>query len=330
MKQYGIPKPDYPFKHTQVHQQHQQHQTNSNLQKRTSLPTSHAYPKAHEPVKPANSLTNSSAPNTFFPQAPQAPFYTPQAPSYQQPISNPPLYQSNAPTYQPAATQSLYQPPVITQAPTNAPPPSIYQPSEAAAATYNTASNAPPRVTSYQDTKPEIAWNDPPVVTPKTKPPQVPKEAPLPPNMTFYQPTMAPTSPPSFPNGYGFAAAAPIPTASTVAYNNQAPVAAAPFFNPVNAAAPSVAVQSVVERSVTPQIVEKVQKAPIPDEHLVIQMVFDTLVRKCAELASNPAVKRKVDDASKKLEVLYDKLRDQTVRKNFLKKNVFLLVKMNN
>lgn len=325
MKQYGIPKPDYPFKHTQVHTQQQQHQ-HAGLQKRTSLPT---YAKgAHEAVKPSNSL-NTSPPNTFFPTAPQQPpqpnpsqFYTPPSvpqQTYQPPNVphyQPPINTSINPPYQPISSSSLpppniYQPPVVPQAP----PGPLYQPTEVPA--YN-PTNTGPRVTSYQDTKPEVAWNDPPVVTPKVKPPPAPKEAPIPQNMTFYQPTL-PTNPPAaYPNSYGFNQTPMVNSNVNAGYAQQAPVVAPPvqnFFNPMNGVPPSLPAQNLTERSATPQNAEKVQKAPIPDEHLVIQSVFDTLVRRCGELASSPAVKRKLDDASKKLEVLYDKLRDQTVRK---------------
>lgn len=122
-----------------------------------------------------------------------------------------------------------------------------------------------------------------------------------------------PTNPPNY--GFGQPAMPSVNTGYNQAQVVTAPVQAPPqpFFNPVNAAPPNMPPQSLAERSATPQVVEKAPKAPIPDEHLVIQTVFDTLVRKCGELASSPAVKRKLDDASKKLEVLYDKLREQTV-----------------
>ena len=56
-----------------------------------------------------------------------------------------------------------------------------------------------------------------------------------------------------------------------------------------------------------------VEKAPIPAEHQVIKSVFDTLLNKCIDSTSAPVVKRKLEDVSKKLDVLYDKLRDSTV-----------------
>lgn len=85
---------------------------------------------------------------------------------------------------------------------------------------------------------------------------------------------------------------------------------------------------------------EKILKKPIPDEHLVLKTTFEGLIQKCLAIATDPVsppslsllnrastwkclirtglifsqqTKRKLDDANKRLEVLYDKLREQTV-----------------
>ncbi|XP_043916319.1 protein transport protein Sec31A [Protopterus annectens] len=58
---------------------------------------------------------------------------------------------------------------------------------------------------------------------------------------------------------------------------------------------------------------EKVTKKPIPDEHLILKTTFETLIQKCLTAATDPQTKRKLDDANKRLEFLYDKLRDQTL-----------------
>ena len=153
--------------------------------------------------------------------------------------------------------------------------------------------------------------------------------------MVFYQPTIPATNPPvnymnppmngGYP-AYGQQASnsynqPPIPNSTTTAitsqplfnYGQQQQQSPPQFMNPVAATAPIAnPVQNLSERSQTP-IVEKVVKGPLPDEHLIIQTVFDTLIRKCSEVASNAAVKRKVDDAAKKIEILYDKLRDRSV-----------------
>lgn len=83
---------------------------------------------------------------------------------------------------------------------------------------------------------------------------------------------------------------------------------------------------------------EKIMKKPIPDEHLVLKTTFEGLIQKCLAVATDPVsaswtssclssvsvllclsvlssqqTKRKLDDANKRLEALYDKLREQTV-----------------
>ncbi|XP_041086437.1 protein transport protein Sec31A-like isoform X10 [Polyodon spathula] len=58
---------------------------------------------------------------------------------------------------------------------------------------------------------------------------------------------------------------------------------------------------------------EKITKKPIPDEHLVLKTTFEGLIQKCMNAATDPQTRRKLDDANKRLEFLYDKLRDQTL-----------------
>ncbi|XP_077593792.1 protein transport protein Sec31A isoform X1 [Stigmatopora nigra] len=58
---------------------------------------------------------------------------------------------------------------------------------------------------------------------------------------------------------------------------------------------------------------EKIAKKPIPAEHLVLKTTFEGLVQKCLAVATDPQTRRKLDDANKRLEALYDKLRDETL-----------------
>ncbi|XP_047228522.1 protein transport protein Sec31A isoform X2 [Girardinichthys multiradiatus] len=58
---------------------------------------------------------------------------------------------------------------------------------------------------------------------------------------------------------------------------------------------------------------EKIMKKPIPDEHLVLKTTFEGLIQRCLAVATDPQTKRKLDDANKRLEALYDKLREQTL-----------------
>ncbi|XP_058882395.1 protein transport protein Sec31A-like isoform X2 [Acipenser ruthenus] len=63
---------------------------------------------------------------------------------------------------------------------------------------------------------------------------------------------------------------------------------------------------------------EKIAKKEIPQEHLVLKTTFDGLVQRCLLAAGDPQTKRKLDDASKRLEYLYDKLREQALTPNIL------------
>ena len=57
-----------------------------------------------------------------------------------------------------------------------------------------------------------------------------------------------------------------------------------------------------------------VEKGPIPAENQVIKTVFDTLLSKCLSATTQPTIKRKLEDVQRKQEILYDKLRESSVR----------------
>nr|XP_012145867.1 PREDICTED: protein transport protein Sec31A [Megachile rotundata]XP_012145877.1 PREDICTED: protein transport protein Sec31A [Megachile rotundata] len=59
-------------------------------------------------------------------------------------------------------------------------------------------------------------------------------------------------------------------------------------------------------------------KPPIPEQHQHLKTVFDELKNQCFENAKNPQIKRKIEDVSKKLEVLYDCLRENKLSQNTL------------
>ncbi|XP_063973908.1 protein transport protein Sec31A isoform X1 [Diachasmimorpha longicaudata] len=54
-------------------------------------------------------------------------------------------------------------------------------------------------------------------------------------------------------------------------------------------------------------------KAPIPEEHVHLKTILDELKARCHESAKNPQTKRKVEDVARKLEALYDCLRDKSL-----------------
>jgi protein transport protein SEC31 len=62
----------------------------------------------------------------------------------------------------------------------------------------------------------------------------------------------------------------------------------------------------------------EVIKAPIPQEHAILQQIFDALVEKCRGATRNPQSKRKLDDVRRKLDALYDLLRENGISPNVL------------
>ncbi|XP_043086972.1 protein transport protein Sec31A isoform X1 [Puntigrus tetrazona] len=63
---------------------------------------------------------------------------------------------------------------------------------------------------------------------------------------------------------------------------------------------------------------ERVEQKEIPTEHMILKNTFSSLVQRCQLAAADPQTKRKLDDASKRLESLYDKLRDQALSPSIL------------
>ncbi|CAF1538776.1 unnamed protein product, partial [Didymodactylos carnosus] len=56
-----------------------------------------------------------------------------------------------------------------------------------------------------------------------------------------------------------------------------------------------------------------VVKPPLSSDHQKIQDVFDALVQLCHQATQQQPLKRKLEDVNKKLEILYDKLRENNV-----------------
>lgn len=67
------------------------------------------------------------------------------------------------------------------------------------------------------------------------------------------------------------------------------------------------------ERAQPRQKEEPKPKAPIPQEHQILQIVFDGLMTRCLAAAAHPQTKRKIEDVGRKLEILYDKLRENSL-----------------
>uniref|UniRef100_A0A182Y5Z2 Protein transport protein Sec31A n=1 Tax=Anopheles stephensi TaxID=30069 RepID=A0A182Y5Z2_ANOST len=60
------------------------------------------------------------------------------------------------------------------------------------------------------------------------------------------------------------------------------------------------------------------QKPPLPEQYVFMQTVFEELKKQCVASAGNPQTKRKLEDVSKRLEMLYDLLRENRLSQNTL------------
>ncbi|XP_021566834.1 protein transport protein Sec31A isoform X2 [Carlito syrichta] len=171
---------------------------------------------------------------------------------------------------------------------------------------------------------PQNGWNDPPALNrvPKKKKmpenfmPPIPITAPImnllgdPQSQMLQQQPSAPAPPssqpslpqPHLPGGQPF-------------HSIQQPLGPAvppPFSKPNIEGAPGAPIGNTFQH-VQSLPTEKITKKPIPDEHLILKTTFEDLIQRCLSSATDPQTKRKLDDASKRLEVLYDKLREQTL-----------------
>uniref|UniRef100_A0A667WXY8 Protein transport protein Sec31A n=1 Tax=Myripristis murdjan TaxID=586833 RepID=A0A667WXY8_9TELE len=168
--------------------------------------------------------------------------------------------------------------------------------------------------------QPSNGWNDPPALS------RAPKKKHVPENYTPPAPITAPIMAPLG----GDPQAQPISSAAPQAMVPGQVGVQAPYSGmqqqqqisppPMNPAMPKTSVEGApgaptgdVIQPMQSIPAEKITKKPIPDEHLVLKTTFEGLIQKCLAVATDPQTKRKLDDANKRLEALYDKLREQTL-----------------
>ncbi|XP_052591451.1 protein transport protein Sec31A isoform X11 [Peromyscus californicus insignis] len=176
-----------------------------------------------------------------------------------------------------------------------------------------------------QPQRPQNGWNDPPALnrvlkkkTPENFTPPVPITSPImnpcgdPQSQMLQQQPSAPgplSSQASFPQPPHLASGQPF-------HGVQQPLGQAgmpPSFSKPNIeGAPGAPIGNTIQH-VQALPTEKITKKPIPDEHLILKTTFEDLIQRCLSSATDPQTKRKLDDASKRLEFLYDKLREQTL-----------------
>ncbi|XP_016011728.1 protein transport protein Sec31A isoform X26 [Rousettus aegyptiacus] len=175
-----------------------------------------------------------------------------------------------------------------------------------------------------QPQRPQNGWNDPPALN------RVPKKKKMPEN---YMPPVPITSPIMNPLGDPQSQmlqqqpSAPVPLSSQASFPQPHLPGGQPSFHgiplgqpsmppsfskPNIEGAPGAPIGNTIQH-VQSLPTEKITKKPIPDEHLILKTTFEDLIQRCLSSATDPQTKRKLDDASKRLEFLYDKLREQTL-----------------
>ncbi|XP_047228524.1 protein transport protein Sec31A isoform X4 [Girardinichthys multiradiatus] len=181
------------------------------------------------------------------------------------------------------------------------------------------ASSTPAYMYSCQYQRPQNGWNDPPALT------RAPKKKQVTENYTPPAPITAPILTPlgADPQTQPMSSGAPQAMVQGL-HNAQVPYSgmhqtqlSAQTTNPTMAnsnmeGAPGAPTGDAIQplHSIP---AEKIMKKPIPDEHLVLKTTFEGLIQRCLAVATDPQTKRKLDDANKRLEALYDKLREQTL-----------------
>uniref|UniRef100_A0A8C3AB48 Protein transport protein Sec31A n=1 Tax=Cyclopterus lumpus TaxID=8103 RepID=A0A8C3AB48_CYCLU len=156
---------------------------------------------------------------------------------------------------------------------------------------------------------PQNGWNDPPALN------RASKKKPPPMNYTPPAPITAPIMAPLGADPQAQLVPSGAPQAMGQGHHGQQQLS--PPMNPAlpktsMEGAPGAPTGDVIQplRSIP---AEKIMKKPIPEEHLVLKNTFEGLIQKCLAVATDPQTKRKLDDANKRLEALYDKLREQTL-----------------
>ncbi|XP_069599096.1 protein transport protein Sec31A isoform X11 [Ranitomeya imitator] len=198
----------------------------------------------------------------------------------------------------------------------NAPPPgfnipgNLYPPAVGAPALPPDSNANPYNIGGRQPypPRPQNGWNDPPALSRTSKKKVLENRLPPPP---ITAPIMNPVADPQLQQ-------APLPAS---------PAASAPYqpshmpipqpvhldsSKPSTEGAPGAPIGNTIQ-AIHNLPAEKITKNPIPEEHQILKTTFEALIQRCLSSAIDPQTKRKLDDANKRLESLYDKLREQTL-----------------
>ncbi|KAM4707945.1 protein transport protein Sec31A isoform 3-T3 [Discoglossus pictus] len=289
------------------------------------------YPQTYPPSQQYSYV--SGGPTVYQSQAASVPSTSPyQNPSYASSShsASQPLYpgQSQPTPVSSSSSSSSFPPPP--------PPGASFQHggpgAPATSATYSLPPTGPTEFLSAQDMAtylqgPQNGWNDPPALSRTSKKKVLENYVPPPP---ITAPIMNPLADPRSQQPQVPVSGAPVPSVPFQPTPVPAPQIGAqnPFPNmqqhigqpsvPLDSSKPSMegapgapignAIQAMQSLPA-----EKITKNPIPEEHLILKSTFEALIQRCLSSASDPQTKRKLDDANKRLESLYDKLREQTL-----------------
>ncbi|KAG8593655.1 hypothetical protein GDO81_000913 [Engystomops pustulosus] len=223
-----------------------------------------------------------------------------------------------------SAPQPQYplQPPVSTSSPsTSFPPPgpSFQHVRPGVPATSAPYPIPPPGPTEYSTVQematypqgPQNGWNDPPALSRASKKKVLENRLPPPP---ITAPIMNPLADPRSQQPQ---APLPVAPATSVPYQpSRMPIPQPGVHHdsskPSTEGAPGAPIGNTMQ-TIHSLPAEKITKNPIPEEHLILKTTFEALIQRCLSSAIDPQTKRKLDDANKRLESLYDKLREQTL-----------------
>ncbi|XP_018954665.2 protein transport protein Sec31A isoform X2 [Cyprinus carpio] len=277
-----------------------------------------------------------NCPQQFTPAAGTPGIYQPlqYSSSMASPLPPPPSSSSAAAVYPPQFMHPVSAPPVISGPPQGQPfsppplssgmsfqhggpgSPTAYLPPPVSR--FPGTQSEPALIPASQRTGPQNGWNDPPALNRAPKKKKMPEHFTPPAPITA--PIMAPLGDPQVPAGQTMQTLQPQqqgpdqPVGPAIFTPIQQQPLGPPGRNPSMPqgnmeGAPGAPIGDVIKSIPT----EKITKKPIPEEHLVLKTTFEGLIQKCLAAASDPQTKRKLDDAHKRLEYLYDKLREQTL-----------------
>ncbi|XP_071287659.1 protein transport protein Sec31A isoform X3 [Agelaius tricolor] len=301
-----------------------QQATSSNYSMYSQAGTRPAYPQTYQATQ---QYSGTGGPALYQPQQPVA---APASASYPSPAPNTtPSYLPSAPAH--SMPSPLY-PGQPQPSPTSLNPISSFPVPPSGTSFQHGRPGLPTTSVAYAlptgPTGPQNGWNDPPTLNRAAKKKKVPENflPPVPittpimnplvdPQSQMQQPQAPapPSSAPSFqpahlPAGQMVLQGGFQPAAQPLGPSTMAPTAS----KPSTEGAPGAPIGNAIQH-VQALPTEKITKKPIPEEHLILKTTFEALIQRCLLCASDPQTKRKLDDANKRLEFLYDKLREQTL-----------------